>query len=185
MAKKFEIERATKFNDGSYTATLMCEGMECRNCQVVVSDGTGSFGESGVMSVLPPVNRYTKKDGTTGIDRVVVFANREEATKLASEKVANNDPAFHRFGDPVKIKGGEIIGNITIETPLHLNVRIAKDGNIFIPSRKYEKDGKTAYAAYVWPFEGKGEELVAEKESLMAKIKEQAVDYVPKTENEQ
>ena len=185
MAQKFEIERATRFSDGSYAATLMCDGMECKRCQVVVSDGTGSFGEAGAIVVLPPVKIYKKNDGTNGVDRIVVFANREEANKITAEKVANNDPAFFRLNNAKPIKGGEIIGNITIETPLHLNVRVSKDGVLFIPSFPFEKDGEKRYASYVKPFDGNGEAQTAEKEALVAKIKEIAVDCVPKTENEQ
>ena len=177
------IVSATKF-EKSVSAIVEVKDASIRSCSLVRTN-------EGEIKVFAPTVPYTKKDGTKGYDRIIVFKDLDAANKQAAELLENQDTAVKLFDTPTKTNIGDRIGYVTIKADCNLHVTVMlptedKEAALILPSRiaKNGDDDKGKKIYYVWPFATTGDELKAEIKELTDKILEVAKDYVPKAADE-
>ena len=177
----FPIVNATRF-DNRISAIIEVPGATVYSCPLFKN-------QDGDIVTFPPTVSYSKKNGETGYDKVVVFKDIEAANKQASELYEANDPAVKLFEQPSETKMGLRLGFVTLKTNITLKVTVLmatedKPAVLKLPKRVIKKDDKNEELNLVWPFTTKGEELKAEIQALTEEIIKVAKDYVPAEKSE-
>lgn len=173
--KTYTIKNATIYENGVVTALVGVENVKVQDCTIArLTDGDK-------IVAWPPQERY-EKDGVAVYKKVITW-NGEAMNAAASELVENPTDALHLYAEPFAVNGGQKIGVATLvgDVTVKVTVLTKEDGSksLVLPGRKYEKDGKTRTAYFVWPFESTGDELKADIENFIKEIVDQAKPYQP------
>lgn len=173
MENKITIRNSTVYANGVITALIRVMNAKIQDCTIAK---TGDK-----IQAWPPQERYVK-DGVTTYKKVITW-DSETMNAAAAELVTNPTDALHLYAEPFAVNGGEKIGVATLigDVTVKVTILTKEDGSksLVLPGRKYEKDGKTRTAYFVWPFESTGDELKADIDKLINEIVDQAKPYQP------